>query len=103
MAKTSFLKLVVVIWSVTPTFHFFSLFSSMKSDKVLFLRNFESLKQRKPKKNDINKSKNARFPKRKMYTLMLFISKLSSVTVGFLVKNGFGVSSKRCYKILKRF
>jgi len=27
-----------------------------------------------------------------MYNSMLFISKLSSVTVGFLVKNGFGVS-----------
>jgi len=33
-----------------------------------------------------------RFPIRTMYNSIVFISKLSSVTEGFLVKNVFGVS-----------
>ena len=33
----------------------------------------------------------------------MIISKLSSVTVGFLVKNGFGVSWKGCRRNFKRF
>ena len=41
MAKKSFLKLVIaVIWSVTPTFYFFYLFSSLERAQVWFLMKF---------------------------------------------------------------
>jgi len=45
----------------------------------------------KPNKNHRNKREKVRFPIRTMHNSIVFISKLSSVTVGFLVKNGFGV------------
>ena len=44
-----------------------------------------------------------RFPFKTIYNSVLFISKLSSVTVGFLVRNGFGVSWKACHRNLKPF
>jgi len=56
-----------------------------------FRRQFLSLKHSVNLKNHIYKSKNVRSPTGTMYNSTLFISKLSLVTVGFLVRNGFGV------------
>jgi len=104
MAKTSFLKLVFVgIWSVTTTFYFLYLFSSLKRAYLLFLGNVWSLKHSVNLKNHINKSMNVCFPKRAMCNSILFISKLSSATVEFPVQNGFGVSWKGCHRNFERF
>jgi len=54
-------------------------------------------------KKHVKKSKNERFTIRTMYNSILIISKLSSVTVGFLVKNRFGMSWKGCHRNFKRF
>ena len=43
------------------------------------------------------------FTQEQCTNFMLFISKLSSVTVGFRVKNGFGMFCKGCHTIFKQF
>jgi len=68
MAKTGFLKLViVVIWSVTPIFYFFYLFSSLKKSLGFIFKKILILKHSVNLKNHINKSTNVRFPIRTMY------------------------------------
>jgi len=85
MAKTSFLMLIIaVLWSVTPTFYFFWFFPHCKELSFCFGDNAISPKHCVNLKNRINKSKNVHFPIRGIHNSILFISKLSSVTVGFL-------------------
>jgi len=105
LAKTSFIKLViVVIWSVTPTFHFFLFVFILEKSLSFVLRKLWSLKHSaNVKKSHKQECAYVRFAIRTMYNLIVFISKLSSVTVGFLVKNAFGVSWKGCLTIFKRF
>jgi len=105
MVEKSPLKLVIVIWSVIPTFLLSYLFSGLKGAKVLFCRKFKSLKHSvnlKTEKKNIYRSKYMRFTVRTMYNSILFISKLSSLTVGFVVRKGFGVCWRACHR-KKRF
>ena len=53
--------------------------------------------------NRENQSRSVRFPMRTLQNSMLFISKTNSVTKGFLVRNGLGVSWRECQRNLKQF
>jgi len=63
-----------------------------KELKVCFGDNSNHSNIAKTKENRTCKSNYVRLPIGTMYNSNLFISKLSSVTVGFLVRNGFSVS-----------
>ena len=91
MATTSYLKLViVVIQSVTPHI-LFVLFVFLLEKSLGFVFR-EILIKHSVNLKKTPKNKDVPFPIRTMYNSILFTSKLSSVTVGFLVKIGFGVS-----------
>jgi len=75
-------------------------FKALKRAQILIWRKFLSLKHGVNLKSYVNKSKYLRFPIRAMCNSILFISKLSSLTVGFLVRNGFCGSWWACHRIL---
>jgi len=77
----------------THILFFLFVFLREKSLSFVFKEILITQTLRKPKKSHKQKQECAFFHKNNVvYNLMLFISKLSSVTVGFHVKNGFGVS-----------
>ena len=105
MAKTSFLMFImVVIWSVTPTFYFFlQIFYFGKS--LYFVLGTNSNHSNIASKKYVNKGVNVRFL-RTMYDSILFISILSSVKVFFFFGgggNGFGGPQRACYRNLRQF